>query len=271
MDISTGLLLLLVGIIAGGYGTIVGAGGGFIFVPVLLMVFQLKPAVAAGSGLVIVLINAISGVVGYARKGQINYWMGMTLAIGALPGSLIGFLLLQLYSSNFFYILFASILVCLGIFLMVKNTSVQLNRKQVLLEGERDGLSSRNAEFESVDIPSVQSKWLLPLGFLMGILSSYLGIGGGWLLVPILIYLFHVSTHQATATSIFSLCIYSSAGVFLHFYYGSFDWFTIVWGGAGVTIGAQFGVIMAQKIPGKIVLQMLSVLLIIIGFRMYLN
>ncbi|WP_423801918.1 sulfite exporter TauE/SafE family protein [Neobacillus sp. SAB-20_R2A] len=271
MDISTGLLLLLIGIIAGGYGTIVGAGGGFIFVPVLLMVFHLKPEVAAGSGLVIVLINAISGVVGYARKGQINYRMGMTLAFGALPGSFIGFWLLQLYSSNFFYILFASILVCLGIFLMMKNSSVTLKRKLAISEGDRDGLSLHKAEIESVDIPLVQSKWLLPLGFIMGILSSYLGIGGGWLLVPILIYLFHVSTHQATATSIFSLCIYSSAGVLLHLYYGSFDWMTIIWGGLGVMVGAQLGVILSQKIPGKVVLQMLSVLLIIIGFRMYLN
>jgi uncharacterized protein len=46
---------------------------------------------------------------------------------------------------------------------------------------------------------------------------------------------------------------------------------TIFWGGIGVTIGAQLGVISAQKIPSKVIVQMLSVLLIVIGFRMYFN
>lgn len=105
----------------------------------------------------------------------------------------------------------------------------------------------------------------------MGILSSYLGIGGGWLLVPLLIYIFHVPTHQATATSIFSLCLYSSVGVISHLFYGHIEWMTIFWGGIGVTIGAQLGVLSSQKISGNVIMQMLSVLLIVIGFRMYFN
>ena len=285
MDITTGLLILVIGILAGGFGTIVGAGGGFILVPILLIVFHMEPTVAAGSGLVIVFINSISGVLGYARQRKINYRMGITIGIGALPGSFIGVWLLQLYSSNFFYILFASILVCLGIFLLVKNSPTALKRKEKDLAfsegGTKRSFSQKgdivSSEDESttkqflVNSTFFQPKWLLPLGFLMGILSSYLGIGGGWLLVPILIYVFHVSTHHATATSIFSLCLYSSVGVLFHLIYGSIDWMTIFWGGVGVTIGAQLGVLSSQKIPGKVIMQMLSVLLIVIGFRMYFN
>lgn len=73
MGIMEGVILLLVGMIAGGYGTIVGAGGGFIFVPALLIVFQMDPIIAAGSGLVIVLINASSGVLGYRKAEKIKY------------------------------------------------------------------------------------------------------------------------------------------------------------------------------------------------------
>jgi uncharacterized protein len=274
MDVTTGLLLLLIGILAGGYGTIVGAGGGFIFVPVLLIVFQMKPAVAASSGLVIVFINAISGVFGYARKKKINYRMGMILGIGALPGTLIGVWLLHIYSSNSFYIIFASILVCLGIFLFIKNSPIALKRKAMVHAVSENGderLSSQKADIDSSDLPILHLKKLLPLGFLMGILSSYLGIGGGWLLVPILVYLFHVSTHHATATSIFALCIYTLVGVIFNFFYSTIDWMTVVWGGIGVAIGSQLGVISSQKIPSKVIFQMLSVLLIIIGFRMYFN
>lgn len=103
----------------------------------------------------------------------------------------------------------------------------------------------------------------------MGILSSYLGIGGCWLLVPVLIYIFKVPTHRAAATSILSLCLYSTAGVISQIFYGNIDWMTVVFGGVGVIMGANIGVLLSQRIPGKVILQMLSVLLVIIGVRIY--
>lgn len=90
MDATTILFLIFIGIIAGGYGTIVGAGGGFIFVPALLLILTMDPVVAAGSGLVIVLINSLSGTLGYARQKKIDYRTGGIISIGALPGSLLG-------------------------------------------------------------------------------------------------------------------------------------------------------------------------------------
>ncbi len=110
---------------------------------------------------------------------------------------------------------------------------------------------------------------LVTLGLLMGVLSSYLGIGGGWLLVPLLIYLFRIAIHSATATSIFSLCIYSSVGVISQIFFGSIDWMIVLLGGSGVIIGSQLGVLLAQNVPGQRIIQMLSVLLIMIGVRMY--
>ncbi|MYL59159.1 TSUP family transporter [Virgibacillus halodenitrificans] len=254
MDIMTGLLLLVIGVIAGGYGTIVGAGGGFIFVPALLILLDMDPVIAAGSGLVIVLINSFTGVLGYAKQKKINYKIALTIGISALPGALLGVWLLQAYSSQYFYVIFATILVGLGIFLFSKNSpweSKRLSKKQQM---------ERNAP---------KDVWFIPLGLVMGILSSYLGIGGGWLLVPILIYVFHVPTHRAAATSILSLSLYSFIGVVSQLYYGNIDWMTVVFGGIGVILGANIGVFLSQRIPGKVILQMLSVVLVIIGVRMY--
>lgn len=287
LDITTGILLLSIGILAGGYGTIVGAGGGFIFVPALLIVFDMDPALASGSGLVIVLINSLSGVLGYAKQKKIYFKIGLTIGISALPGSLLGVWLLQSYSSQYFYVVFATILVALGLFLFSKNSPFanKLKKQQVVRETDSVSYSQAVPTLEGSDpidngqpkssltetSPILQEKWLIPLGFIMGILSSYLGIGGGWLLVPILIYLFKVSTHKATATSIFSLCLYSSVGVISQLFYSSIDWMTVVWGGIGVIIGSQFGVILAQRIPGRVIIQMLSILLLVIGVRMYFN
>ncbi|WP_121614179.1 sulfite exporter TauE/SafE family protein [Mesobacillus foraminis] len=275
MELTTGLLLLAVGMIAGGYGTIVGAGGGFIFVPALLLVFHMDPAIAAASGIIIVLINSISGVFGYAKQKRIDYRAGVILAIGAVPGSLLGVWLLHMYSSSYFYVIFATILVALGIFLFANNSPIAIPKKKSKfidnddLEGLADRAALTTVQFSTHgQLPVVG---LIPLGFLMGVLSSYLGIGGGWLLVPILIYLFKVSTHNATATSIFSLTLYSSVGVVSQMFYSSIDWVTVLWGGIGVIIGSQIGVLLSRKIPGKVIIQMLSILLMVIGFRMYFN
>lgn len=259
MNMTEGIFLLIIGIIAGGYGTIIGAGGGFIFVPALLIFLNMDPVIAAGSGLVIVLINSLTGVIGYSKEKRIHYQIALTIGISAIPGALIGVWLLQLYSSKYFHVIFAMILVTLGIFLLSKNTPFKRN------------LFSRNTY--SVKTPNKQiklnRKWLLPLGLMIGILSSYLGIGGGWLLVPILIYLFKIPTHQATATSILSLCIYSTIGVSLQIYYNNIDWITVIFGGVGVIIGANLGVLISRRLSGKIIMQMLSFLLIVIGVRMF--
>lgn len=282
------LLLLLIGIIAGGYGTIIGAGGGFIFVPALLLIFKMEPALAAGTSLVTVLINSLSGIIGYAKQKRILYKTGLIIAIGAFPGSILGVWLLHIYSSSYFIIGLAILLIGLGIFLFFKNT-VFWKKKQHLVVRERESLINAVSEVaSSVEVKitkesttfipikekrklKVVPRWLIPIGFLMGVLSSYLGIGGGWLLVPVLIYLFNIPTHNTTATSIFSLTLYSSVGVISQILLGNIDWPTVIFGGVGVVIGAQLGVYLSRRIPGKIIIQMLSILLIVIGFRMFFS
>ncbi|MEH7385250.1 sulfite exporter TauE/SafE family protein [Bacillus sp. JJ1521] len=281
MNISTGLLLLIIGLLAGGYGSIVGAGGGFIFVPALLLLFKISPTIAAGTGLVIVLINSLSGVVGYARQNRIHYRTGVILSIGAFPGALLGVWVLEIYSSTYFYIIFGSILTILGIFLILKNTGFK-KTKVIDNQYQKNSINEVAATTSSLmennkyilersETKNIQVRWLIPIGFFMGILSSYLGIGGGWLLVPLLIYFFRVPTHNATATSIFSLCLYSSVGVILQIWNNNIDWLIVLMGGIGIIIGSQLGVFLSQKIPSRIIMQMLSILLIAIGIRMYFH
>lgn|SRR5699024_2310719 len=253
MGIYTGILLLFMGIIAGGYGTIVGAGGGFIFVPALLIILDIEPVIAAGSGLVIVMISALTGVIGYTQQKKVNFSVSFFIGISAVPGALIGVLLLRIYSTQYFHIIFATILISLSIFLFIKNSGV--------------GTRKHKTTEKNNNVPS--KLWFIPLGLIMGIVSSYLGIGGGWLLVPILIYIFNLPTHKATATSILTLFIYSTVGVISQLYYNNVDWVIVAFGGIGVIIGAIIAVKISHKISGKLIIQMLSVLLVIIGVRMY--
>src|SRR5699024_6265671 len=264
MNTSIGFLLLLIGIIAGGYGAIVGAGGGFIYVPALLLILDMNPSIAAGTGLVIVLINSISAVSGYASQKKICYKTGILIAIGALPGSLVGIWFLHIYSSRYFFIIFAVVLMSLVLFLFFQNSPFI---KKKLKHNNKTASFKPNVKLKKETY--FNGKLFLPIGLLMGFFSSYLGIGGGWLLVPILVYFFKYPTHYATATSIFSLGIYSSYGVISQIFYNSINWTAVIWGAIGIVVGSQIGVRIAQKISGRLVMQMLSILLVLIGLRMY--
>ena len=185
-------------------------------------------------------------MIGYAKKKKIKYQIGLSIGIGALPGSIIGVWLLQLYSSSYFYVIFSTILVSLGILLFLKNLPKKFKKHVPIEEYNYEAAASsegNNGSHHSIvggdkkdGHSKFMKKWLIPLGILIGILSSYLGIGGGWLLVPILIYVFRVPAHFATATSIFSLCLYSTIGVLLQIFYGNIDWTAVIFGGMGVIV-----------------------------------
>ena len=229
-----------------------GAGGGFILVPALLLFVNMPPQIAVGTALIIVFINALSGSWAYIKQKRVDYKLTKYLVIGAIPGSFIGLQLAKVISPDLFYQIFAGLLILFGIYLLFKNSS-----KQELPRGE------------TIIFTSKVNMNLIGLGIVMGMISTFFGIGGGWLLVPVLIYLFQIAPHYATATSIFSLCIYSLAGGLLHIYSGNVDWNAIIWGGTGAIIGSQIGAYLSNKISGKIILQMLSFLLIIIGIRLF--
>lgn len=251
--IMEGIIILLIGLFSGAYGIMVGAGGGFILVPALLIIMKMPPEIAAGTGLVVVLINALSGVSGFIKQRRIDYGLIVFIIIGALPGSFVGVLLAQTLSVDLFYGAFASMLITLGLFLLWKN------------RGEEQAATLET----SVQMTSQRKVSLILVGILMGIVSTFFGIGGGWLMVPILIYIYGLAPHRATATSIFALCLYSMIGVVIHIYNGNVDWSAALWGGAGALIGAQVGVYVSNRISGKLIIQFLSILLLVIGVKMF--
>src|SRR5699024_12573434 len=93
---------------------------------------------------------------------------------------------------------------------------------------------------------------LILVGIVMGVVSTFFSIGGGWLMVPILIYLYRVAPHRATATSLFALSLYSIIGVMLHVYNGHVDWSAAGWGGVGAWLGAQIGVFVSNSMHGEV-------------------
>lgn len=140
----------------------------------------------------------------------------------------------------------------MGIFLLVKSISKK----------------SKNPNIRTTYVEKSSYKyWYISLGFMMGILSNYLGIGGGWLIVPILIYIFKMSPKQAASTSVYSLLIYTTVGATTQIIESSINWIIIIIGGIGISIGANIGLYIAKKIPENLIMKLLSVVLIIMGIK----
>src|ERR1700676_3782426 len=116
------IVLIITGFIIGIFGTLIGAGGGFILVPILILSYPgLSPETITAISIVIVAANAISGSIAYARSGRIDYKAGLLFALFTIPGSILGVLSTQFIPRNIFNILFGLLLVALSTYLLLRH------------------------------------------------------------------------------------------------------------------------------------------------------
>ena len=182
--------LLTIGVAIGTLGTLIGAGGGWVVVPLSVFAMGFSPQQAVGTSPVIVFLNAFSG--------SIAYIMGVAFALATIPGALLGATLVQYFSVRWFTLVFAMFLLLLAIILYRGNPLVM-------------GVEAAHVH----DHQSFRSPILLVgsgLSFFVGIISSLFGIGGGIIHVPFLIVALGLPVHVATATSHFVLAVTSLAG-----------------------------------------------------------
>jgi uncharacterized protein len=258
--------LVFLGFLSSMYGTIIGAGGAFLFVPTLLFFSDISPEVAAATGLTIVFLNAISGLPILIKQRRISIRIGLFLSAGAFPGAYLGHWLVKYSPVEVFYTLFSCLLIGLGLFLIMKKPKPSNTKAEVAATIENLSSSIQSSEPKK----HIIKYWkVFSLGVLIGVISSFFGIGGGWLLVPILVYGFKFTMKNATATSIFSLALYSLFGMLLTINDSSIDWSIVVWSGIGVLIGAQVGAILSKKMKDTTISRLLASVVIMMGVVMF--
>ena len=247
------LLLFLVGIIVGFFGTVVGVGGGFIVVPFLTLVYHLTPQLAVGTSMCIVTLNSISGAISYAKQKRIDYRTGIIFSFAMSPGAFLGAYLLQLVSKQTFDIGFGIVLLLIASYTMIKE-----NYKSTT-EGEFIG------EFHR---PKFNMLLGIAISFFVGFYASMAGVGGGLIHVPAMIYLFKFHPFFAIPTSIFILAISSSIAVASHGLIGGVEWSFVPFLGAGAIIGAQIGGKYSRKINSLWVIRTLVIVILIAAMRL---
>ena len=264
------LWLLLLGLGTGSYGVLVGAGGGFILVPALLIFFDLEPEVVAGTSLALVAISSLSGTRVYHRMGLIDYRRGLLFAAAAIPGSILGPFVVTQVAGDTFRILFGILLVGLTIQLVLRPVESEGRPRS---ESPDTGFAVRNRRiataaghvFEYGFNEALATTFNVVLGFM----SSFFGTGGGFIRTPLLISIFGFPVRIAVATSVFALSIYTLAGAATHASLGHLDLYpTFVWAGIGLVAGSQVGAIVSARVKNRWIVRLLVIVLFSLGISM---
>lgn len=264
--------LILLGASVGVYGTIIGAGGGFVLVPILLFLYpDLPPESITALSLGVVFFNAVSGSAAYAHQRRIDYVPGLLFAGATIPGAIIGALLTGRLPSEAFQIAFAVLLLVVAFWLLlpppgrlrITPPSPRLMRRMIT-DAEGD------TYVFSLD------PWLgVGLGFGIGIVASLFGVGGGIFFVPAMVLLLRFPSHIATATSTFVLMFTGGTGALVHVIAGNYAGLELeeISLSAGVLIGAQVGALISLRLAHRqrVVARLFSVALVLVAGRMLLG
>jgi len=251
----------------------VGAGGGFVLVPVLLFLYPDEPPqTLTAVSLFVVALNATSGTISYARQRRIDYRSGLGFVLATFPGAVAGAIVVGYVPRRLFDAIFAVVLVSLGtaLFIRSQNTAIvaPVAGRGVVRRLIRD--RTGNTFVYSFQM---WKGMLLSVG--IGFLSTLLGIGGGVIQVPVMMSILHFPVHIATATSQFVLVFVAAEGSAIHFVRGVLGWNEWLARAAllatGAIPGAQAGAILARRLQSSTIVRALAASLVVVGARLALQ
>jgi uncharacterized membrane protein YfcA len=266
-EILITLAWIALGLAVGAYGTLIGAGGGFILVPALLFADpKLSATQVTAISLAVVFANAVSGSLSYARLRRIDFRTAFVLAIATLPGAVLGALVVGYIPRQLFDLLMGIALILVSLFLLARpggSRSLWLNSRFSVgrLIIDRDQATYRYRF--NLALAAVFSVGI-------GFLSSLLGIGGGIIQVPLLTSFFAFPAQVATATAQFALMFTAATGALTHLLQGVYQPFLRLTTelAAGVIAGAQIGAALSRRVHGRLIIRLLAVALGLVGARL---
>jgi uncharacterized membrane protein YfcA len=259
----------VVGVVVGAYGTLIGAGGGFVLVPILLIVYPHQPAAQLTAvSLGAVFANATSGSAGYYRLRRVDYRSGFVLSLATLPGAVLGALVVGAIPRAVFDLVMGVALILVAAFLILRpagNLSLLSGRWLTVSRQLVDSEGKKYAYTYNLALATA-------LSVFVGFLSSLLGIGGGIIHVPMLSTFFSFPPHIATATSHFVLMIMAGGATVTHVLHRDFGGLVPVTLAisVGVILGAQVGARASTRVGGVMIIRLLAIALGLVGIRLLL-
>ena len=277
-EVSVDLFVLLaLGSFVGFLSGVFGVGGGFLLTPFLIFV-GIPPAIAVATSANQLVGTSVSGVIGHWRRGNVDFKMGAVLLAGGFLGSLLGVWLFGVLRRigqielviNLSYVV---LLGTLGGLMLIEGT-------RVAMRGRKPGARRKLHQHTWVHGLPLKMRFrrsklyisgLLPLGlgFIIGILSAIMGIGGGFIMVPAMIYMLRMPTAVVPGTSLFQMIFVAATVTILQAINNhTVDIvLTLVLLAGGVT-GAQFGSRMGTRLRGEQLRIMLALLVLLVAVKL---
>ena len=275
------LFMVALGFLVGVLSGMFGVGGGFLTTP-LLIFYGIPPTVAVASAATQITGASVSGVMVHLRRGGVDLKMGAVMIVGGIFGSLAGAALFRLLQTTgqidlvigFLYVL---ILGWIGA-LMLKDALVALGYVAAPAAEPRPQRHNRWAG-------SLPLRWRfyssglylsplapLALGFIAGMLTLLLGIGGGFILVPAMIYLLGMPTRVVIGTSLVMILAVSAATTMVHSVTTqSVDIVLAALLLVGGVVGAQYGAILTTRVKPDLLRLALAIIILLVALRMVLG
>jgi uncharacterized membrane protein YfcA len=244
-----------VGLLAG----LFGVGGGFLLTP-MLMVLGISPLVAAGSSSAMIVAASTTGTLEHSRAGTVDCKMGLTLFAGSSVGSICGVDILHWLNrlgpaNSVIRLLYVFILGAIGGFMLVE--SIRTWRRGSYMSERRFPPPPRHTWIDALPFrvrfpkSEIEVSFALPLilGVLSGILAAMMGVSGGFIMVPLMLYVLHMRMHVAAGTSLFqNLCTCLFVTVLQASQNHNVDPVLALLLGAGSTISAMVGARMGRRL-----------------------
>lgn len=280
-EVSLSLLMLIgLGLAVGILSGLFGIGGGFVLTPMLILL-GIQPGIAVGTGTALVTASSVTGALGHWRRRNVDLTLGAVLVIGGLVGVLIGVRLQQALKALgqldlFTTLTYVVLLGVIGVLMLVESTQALRSRAKAGTAPPK----RRGAHHSWIQGLPVKHRFrvaklymsILPpigLGILIGWLTAIMGVGGGFLLVPALIYVLRVPTRIAFGTSAFQIIFVTAFATLMQATQNyTVDVLMAAPLIAGGVTGAQIGVSLGQRLEVTWARWLLGALVVAVAVRM---
>ena len=242
------LWLIPLGFAAGLLGSMIGLGGGIIMVPVLTFL-GFPPTTAASNSLFAALSNAIASTISYSKQKRIEYPLGLKLGLLSIPGTVLGAIISTDVAPDIFKILFG--------FVLIASTAYIFLRKKIETKEKR--------------ISKQMMIFAIGASFFAGIISSFFGIGGGIIFVPLMVVGMGMAMKKAAPTSQMILLFASLSGVIVHSLLGHPDFLQAGLLAIGSFIGGLVGARLSIDIKERYLQILVSAVILIAAAKLFFD
>jgi len=280
-EVSVNLFLLLgIGGVVGILSGMFGVGGGFLITPLLFFI-GVPPAVAVATGSNQIVASSVSAVLAHLRRRTVDLKMGGVLLAGGLVGSGFGIWVFNLLARLGHVDLFVTL--CYVLFLGIVGVLMFIESVNALRKARHGGTKPRRRHRGWVDALPLKTKFrtsglyisVLPpliVGASVGVLAAVMGVGGGFIMVPAMIYILNMPTKVVIGTSLFQIIFVTAFTTFMHAVTNqTVDMFLAMLLLVGGVIGAQFGTQIGLKLKAEQLRILLALLVIAVCAKLALG